>query len=111
MRDAQGKLQEQVTQVLTYLDAILKGRVEEARAMGEMTEAIRAINARMERQEGEVKEVRDKQEKAVEALRADIGELWEHNEKKALTKLGWWGQVALYIIAAVVGGIASKLFK
>ena len=82
------------------LDALLLKSNEEARQMGELHATVKAIGDRLSRIEDESK-----------ANKAQIDELWEHHSGHQDSKLKWWGEVIIVLIAAVCGAVITKLWK
>lgn len=106
-----GRLQENLTQVSVKIDTLVNGRIEEARVIGEISGEIRAINQRLERQERETVELRRIQESEVAALRGEIGRVQEEQLNHTKGNVNWFMQLAMLVIAAIVGGIITKTWK
>ena len=111
MRNDFQRLAEQWTQALSKLDTLLNGRIEEARVMGEISSDIRAIRERQERQEQTVQSVRLDVQAQAESFREDIDKLWDENAKLKDAEIGRWWQIALYVFAALIGGVATVFFE
>ena len=105
------RLAEQWTQALSKLDTLLNGRIEEARVMGEISSDIRAIRERQERQEQTVQGVERAVQAQEKSFREDIDALWDENAKLKDAEIGRWWQIALYVFAALIGGVATVFFE
>lgn len=102
---------DQWTQALSKLDTLLNGRIEEARVMGEISSDIRAIRERQERQERAVEDVKRSAEEQAVSFRESIDELWNENARIKDSEIGRWWQVALYVLAALMGGTMSLVIQ
>jgi len=111
VQDGFSRLQENLTQVSVKIDTLVNGRISEARVIGEISGEIRAINQRLERQERETAELRRIQEDEVAALRGEIGKVQEEQLNHTKGNVSWFMQLAMLVIAAIVGGIITKSWK
>ena len=111
VREEFKQLRGDLTQVSAKIDMLLNGRIEEARVIGEISGEIRAINQRLERQERETAELRRLQETEVANLRGEIGKVQEEQMNHTKGNVSWFMQLAMLVIAAVVGGIITKAWK
>ena len=102
---------EQLTLVSAKLDTLVNGKVDEARMMGEISGELRAINQRLERQERETAELRRLQETEVTNLRSEIGKVQEEQMNHTKGNVSWFMQLAMLVIAAIVGGMITKAWK
>lgn len=102
---------EQLTLVSAKLDTLVNGKVDEARMMGEISGELRAINQRLERQERETSELRRLQETEVANLRGEIKNVQDEQTNHTKGSVNWFMQLALLVIAAIVGGIITKTWK
>lgn len=100
VRDDFKRFGEQLTQVAAKIDTLVNGRIEEARVIGEISGAIRSINERLERLERQQNH-----------NQSQIDELWDNDKKEDKSKVNWWSQIGIVIIAAIAGVAASKLFR
>ena len=92
-------------------DTLLLKSVEEARVVGEISGKISAMMERLDRQERETILLRERQEKEAEAFQEQISELRERHVRESDGKVNWFMQLAMLIIAAIVGGIITKAWK
>ena len=111
VREEFKQLRGDLTQVSTKIDMLLNGRVEEARVIGEISGEIRAINQRLERQERETAELRRLQETEVTNLRGEIKGIQDEQLNHAKGGVSWFMQLAMLVIAAIVGGFITKAWK
>ncbi len=111
VQDGFNRLQENLTQVSVKLDTLVNSRVSEARVIGEISSEIRAINQRLERQERETSELRRLQETEVANLRDEIKGVQEEQLNHTKGNVNWFMQLAMLVIAAIVGGIITKAWK
>ncbi len=111
VREEFKQLRGDLTQVSTKIDMLLNGRVDEARMMGEISGELRAINQRIERQERETAELRKLQETEVANLRGEIGKVQEEQMNHTKGNVSWFMQLAMLVIAAIVGGMITKAWK
>ena len=111
VREEFKQLRGDLTQVSAKIDMLLNGRIEEARVIGEISGEIRAINQRLERQERETAELRRLQETEVTNLRGEIGKVQEEQMNHTKGNISWFMQLAMLVIAAIVGGIITKAWK
>lgn len=111
VREEFKQLRGDLTQVSAKIDMLLNGRIEEARVIGEISGEIRAINQRLERQERETAELRRLQETEVANLRGEIGKVQEEQMNHTKGNVSWFMQLAMLVIAAIVGGIITKAWK
>lgn len=111
VREEFKQLRGDLTQVSAKIDMLLNGRIEEARVLGEMSGEIRAINQRLERQERETAELRRLQETEVTNLRGEIKGIQDEQLNHTKGNVSWFMQLAMLVIAAIVGGIITKAWK
>lgn len=111
VQDGFSRLQENLTQVSVKLDTLVNGRVDEARVIGEISGELRAINQRLERQERETAELRRLQETEVAKLRGEIKGVQDEQLNHTRGNVSWFMQLAMLIIAAIVGGAITKAWK
>lgn len=111
VREEFKQLRGDLTQVAAKIDMLLNSKVEEARMIGEISGEIRAINQRLERQERETADLRRYQETEVTGLRNEIKDIQEGHAHDSEGKINWFMQLSMLIIAAIAGGIVTKLFK
>lgn len=111
VREEFKQLRGDLTQVSAKIDMLLNGRIEEARVIGEISGEIRAINQRLERQERETAELRRLQETEVTNLRGEIKGIQEEQLNHTKGNVSWFMQLAMLVIAAIVGGIITKAWK
>ena len=111
VREEFKQLRGDLTQVSAKIDMLLNGKVDEARMMGEISGELRAINQRLERQERETAELRRLQETEVTNLRSEIGKVQEEQMNHTKGNVSWFMQLAMLVIAAIVGGMITKSWK
>ena len=111
VREEFKQLRGDLTQVSAKIDMLLNGKVDEARMMGEISGELRAINQRLERQERETAELRRLQETEVTNLRSEIGKVQEEQMNHTKGNVSWFMQLAMLVIAAIVGGMITKAWK
>ena len=111
VQDGFSRLQENLTQVSVKLDTLVNGRVDEARVIGEISGELRAINQRLERQERETAELRRLQETEVAKLRGEIKGVQDEQLNHTKGNVSWFMQLAMLVIAAIVGGVITKAWK
>ncbi len=102
---------DQLTLVAGKIDMLVNSRVDEAKMIGEISGEIRAINQRLERQERETAELRRLQETEVTNLRGEIKGIRDEQLNHAKGGVSWFMQLALLVIAAIVGGFITKVWK
>ena len=79
--------------------------------MGEISSDIRAIRERQERQEQTVHGVELTVKAQAESFREEIDALWDENAKSRDAEIGRWWQIALYVFAALTGGVVTVFLE
>ena len=111
VREEFKQLRGDLTQVSAKIDMLLNGKVDEARMMGEISGELKSINQRLERQERETAELRRLQETEVTNLRGEIKNIQDEQLNHTKGNVSWFMQLAMLVIAAIVGGIITKTWK
>lgn len=111
VREEFKQLRGDLTQVSAKIDMLLNGKVDEARMMGEISGELRSINQRLERQERETAELRRLQETEVTNLRGEIKGIQDEQLNHTKGNVSWFMQLAMLVIAAIVGGMITKSWK
>lgn len=111
VREEFKQLRGDLTQVSAKIDMLLNGKVDEARMMGEISGELRSINQRLERQERETAELRRLQETEVTNLRGEIKGIQDEQLNHTKGNVSWFMQLAMLVIAAIVGGMITKAWK
>jgi len=110
VQDGFGRVHDNLTQVLTKIDTLVNGRVEEARVMGQLTEAVRAIGERQRQQELSIESLRKSQEEQDIRVREEFNTLWDKEQAKSEASIKWWWRAALYALVAFMGAFINKFF-
>ena len=111
VREEFKQLRGDLTQVSAKIDMLLNGKVDEARMMGEISGELRSINQRLERQERETAELRRLQESEVTNLRGEIKSIQDEQLNHTKGNVSWFMQLAMLVIAAIIGGFITKAWK